>query len=607
MADIIQLLPESLANQIAAGEVIQRPASAVKELMENAVDSGATDISVIIKDAGKSLIQVVDNGCGMSAADARMSFERHATSKIHHADDLFAIRTLGFRGEALASIAAIAQLEMRTRLHDQELGTCLIIEGSRVKSQNPCPCPAGTSIMVKNLFFNVPARRNFLKSNTAEFRHIHDEFIRVALIYKDIKFTLHHNNNQVFQLLSSNRKKRIVDIFGDAYSERLIPIIHETQDVNIHGFVGKPEFARKTRGEQFFFVNGRFIKHPYLHHAVENAFMELLPKDSFPSYFIFIELDPGSIDINIHPTKMEVNFLDARILYATLRSAIRQSLGQHNILPTIDFDVEKSLDFNTDPGKPLKNPFNRENSGYDPFEKTEMPVIKGPSFQRKMNLENWEKLYDIGKRDEESPVELPMDQDGESFEQNRMKSQLFQLHKKYIVTHIKSGILVIDQQKAHVRVLYEQLLEKLKNEQPVSQQELFPQNITLSSSDSDLLEDLKSDLALLGFSINKVARNTFVINGTPAGWSDPDLQSVFEQVLENFKKNLVDLNLDEKVNLARSIAVNTSIKAGKKLYAEEMSNLVDQLFACSVPEITPDGDRTFTILRSEEIDNLFKN
>lgn len=607
MADIIRLLPDSVANQIAAGEVIQRPASAVKELLENAVDAGASEIKLIVKDAGKTLIQVVDNGCGMSNIDARMCFERHATSKISAANDLFAIRTLGFRGEALASIAAIAQVELKTRLHEDELGTCLNAEGSRVKSQDPCQCPPGTTLMVKNLFFNIPARRNFLKSNASELRHIIDEFFRVALVYKDIRFSFHSNNELLHQLPPSGLKQRIVNLFGKPYNEKLIPVEHNTKDLKIAGFIGKPETARKTRGEQFFFVNGRFIKHAYLNHSINSAFQELLPKDSFPTYFIYIDIDPRQIDINIHPTKTELNFQDAQLIYAALRSAVRQALGMHNIMPSIDFETERSIDFiPPSRGHMPENPFNRPKPEYNPFDTSDIPPERRKSYQQKINIENWEKLYQVSPGDDTSRQEKSgtIDPEWQKDETDEVRNNLFQLQNRYIITNVRSALVIIDQNKAHQRVLYERYLESLKERKPVTQSELFPENITFPGSDAAVIEELVQELRLLGFSLNKLSNTTFVVDGRPSGLKKENLQQVFEGMLDNYKKNLLELNLDKKINLARSLAVNLALRSGKKLHTEEARKLVDELFACKVPEVTPDGDRTFTIVGVQDIQNL---
>jgi len=609
MSDIIRLLPDSVANQIAAGEVIQRPASAVKELLENAIDSGATEISLIIKEAGKSLIQIIDNGCGMSETDIRMAFERHATSKIEKAEDLFAIKTLGFRGEALASIAAIAQVELKSRQHDEEIGNCINIQGSKVTGQQQCSCSPGTSISVKNLFYNVPARRNFLKSNPAELKHIMDKFFRVGLVYNKIRFSFYHNEKQLHLLLPSTLKQRIVALYGNPYNQRLIPLEHNTEDLRIYGFVGKPEFAKKTRGEQFFFVNGRFIKHPYLHHSVENAFQELLPSDSFPSYFIYFETDPKTIDINIHPTKTEVNFQDSKLIYAVLRSAIRQALGKHSITPSIDFETEQSIDFSApSPGQRIQNPFDQPKKPYNPFDNQTPSPTGAKGRQQNIDIRNWEQLYEISRTTDGERQESKLEFEKDDLVQNmpHEEQKIFQLNSRFIITNIKSGIIVIDQQRAHERILYEQYLQRLKADNKASQQELFPQNVTFSTSDSELVQELINELNILGFTLNKLAKNTFVVNGTPEGWDNEHVQSALERMLDNYKKNLIDLNLDKKTNLARSMAVNLALRHGKKLYPEEMRSLIDQLFACQVAEITPDGDKTYTILKTANLEELFK-
>ncbi len=530
VSNIIKLLPDSVANQIAAGEVIQRPASAVKELLENAVDAGATSIELHIKDAGKTLIQVIDNGCGMSAMDARMSFERHATSKIQKADDLFAIRTMGFRGEALASIAAIAQVEMKTRLLEEELGTCLKIEGSKVISEEPCHCKPGTSIAVKNLFFNVPARRNFLKSHTVETRHIIEEFTRVALINFDIEFSFFHNNKIVFKLPKSSFKARIVNIFGKNYDQKLLPVEQETSVVKIKGFIGKPEFAKKTRGEQYFFVNGRFIKHPYLHHAVENAFSELLPNEAYPSYFINIEIDPSEIDINIHPTKTEVNFKDARYIYAVMHSAVKQSIGKHSLTPTIDFDIDPSIDilFQNQPKGEVKQPEIKTNPDYNPFKQGSSSQTFRPP---KPKIDpNWQKLYEEHYNNEEN-ISVPQ-AEPEKEEEDIFNTQgFFQVHNKYIVTNVRSGLMLIDQQKAHERILYEEFLDKLENVKFSSQQQLFPVTLQFSAGDAEIIRSLSEELKSLGFIFEPIGANGFVFQGIPEGMESSQIEDVIENIL----------------------------------------------------------------------------
>jgi len=604
MADIIHLLPDSVANQIAAGEVILRPASAVKELLENAVDSGATEINLIVKDSGKTLVQVVDNGCGMSERDARMSFERHATSKIKSANDLFAIRTLGFRGEALASVAAVAQVELKTRRHEDEIGTLIEIEGSRVKNQVSCSSPPGTSISVKNLFFNVPARRSFLKTDSAELKHIIDEFFRVALVYHQIKFTLHHNQKPLYMVPASGRKQRIVGLFGSGYNERLVPMEHITEAISVTGFIGKPEFARKTRGEQFFFVNGRFIKHAYLHHSVENAYRELIPQDSTPSYFIFIDTDPATIDVNIHPTKTEINFLDNKVIYAVLRSAVRQSLGLSQSISPIDFDVEQSVDLSPlKPGQTIKNPFNIPPSNFNPFDTKEGGNYDSRDWQKK-TIAGWEKLFEPADRvpgDGPAPI-FPSEDEPVDFVESALNS--FQYQNKFIISSVKSGLLIIDQQRAMERILYEQYLFRIKEKRITSQQEMFPTQVSFPAGDADLIDDLLEDLELLGFRLNKLGKNTFVVVGSPADAGETDFQTLLESILDRYKRNLADLNMDKSINLARSMASSMASSAGRRLYQEEMSHLIGELFACKAPELTPDGKKTFIIILEENINQL---
>ncbi len=587
MTDIIRLLPDSVANKIAAGEVIQRPASAAKELLENAIDSGASAIKLIVKDAGKTLIQVIDNGCGMSETDARMCFERHATSKIQKADDLFAIRTMGFRGEALASIAAISQVEIKTKRIEDELGSSIEIEGAEVKSQNADNCPNGTSIAVKNLFFNVPARRNFLKSNTAETRHIIEEFNRIALVNPQISFSMFHNNKQVFQLYPSTLKQRIIALFGNMYKQRLVPVEQKSDIVNINGFIGKPEFAKKTRGEQYFFANNRFIKHPYLNHSVNGAFKELLPSDTYPAYFLYLEVDPKMIDVNIHPTKTEVNFQDDKLIYTILRAALKQSLGKYSITPTIDFDIEGSMKFPDFPkNKVVKDPSIKPNPDYNPFETGKKQIYDLTIDNRqRSNKDNWEKLFISDERNFQKKLidKIPdkningqklIEPDWEQKELEQRTEKIFQIHNRYILTNIKSGLVIINQQRAHERILYERYLNMLNTKKGVSQQELFPQSISFSPGDAEILDEIKEDLQILGFNINKLGKNTFVINGTPADFPEKNISHVLEKIFENYKNNLLNLNLDKKINLARSMASNMSIRSGKVLMKEEMKALI---------------------------------
>ena len=615
MADIIHLLPDSVANQIAAGEVVQRPASAVKELLENALDAGSTQVTLYVKDAGKTLIHVIDNGCGMSETDARMSFERHATSKINKAEDLFAIRTMGFRGEALASIAAVAQVEMKTRRIGDETGVQLIVVGSELKSQEVCACPEGTSIAVKNLFFNIPARRNFLKTDSVELRHIIDEFQRVVIPNPQVAFSLRHNSTEIFHLEKGTLKQRLVGLFGNSYNTRLVPVEENTSIVTIKGFVIKPEFAKKTRGEQFFFLNKRFIKNNYLHHAVQSAFEELLPKDSYASYFLLLDVDPKTIDINIHPTKTEVKFEDEKAVYAFLRSAVKKSLGQFNIAPSIDFNQEPHL-YNM-PLKPadgiIKQPTIKVNPDYNPFKITTTSSKKEPTPRELSNRNNWEKLYtnlenqqpqfEIQQEEEQQQV---INTDWDSDLHESAKKLTYQLHNKYILSHIKTGFIVIDQQGAHERILYERMLDAFDKYTFATQQELFPKTIELNAADFALAKDLQQEIKGLGFDIREFGKNTFVIHGVPVATAGYDAGVLLESLLENYKQNQQELKLNKRENIVRSMARNTAIKAGKQLTQEEMNNLIDELFACKMPYSTPSGKPTIVTFSMEELGKRFK-
>jgi len=611
MPDIIHLLPDSVANQIAAGEVIQRPASAVKELLENAVDSGADEIKLHIKDAGKQLIQVIDNGCGMSETDARMCLERHATSKIKTANDLFAIKTLGFRGEALASMAAIAQVELKSKRIEDELGTFILIEASRVKSQEPCTSQNGTSITIKNLFYNIPARRKFLKSNTTELRHVIEEFQRVSLVYPEIKFSFYNENRQLFMLSKSNLKQRIVALFGNAFNNRLVQVDQQSDVVTISGFIGKPEFARKTRGEQYFFVNGRFIKHPYLNHAVDGAFSELIPKDAYPTYFIYFSIDPKEIDINIHPTKTEINFQNNQVIYAMLSAAIKQALGKFNV-QSINFDVEPSLDFN--PPKQdqhVHQPTLNIDPSYNPFKEKKTGSAPSAFKPSRQKAAGWEKLYEQNtfiqksKQDTKDSIQQTKLDSGTDSENSYQSELVFQLHNKYIITSIKSGLLVINQQRAHERILYERFKQSLDSGKGLSQQELFPTTIEFSVGDTEILNSILPDLKTLGFDLDEFGENTFIVNGTPADMNNHSVNDVLENIIENYKKQLKILKIDKKINLARSLAVNMAMGDEKRLEHEEIISIIDRLFACKVPEVSPDGKPIVRILTLEEFNEMF--
>ena len=604
MLDVIKLLPDGVANQIAAGEVIQRPASAVKELMENALDAGATQVDLVVKDAGKALIMVTDNGCGMSETDARMCFERHATSKISKAEDLFSIRTMGFRGEALASIAAIAQVELRTRRQEDEVGVKIINEGSVVKEQTLAPMPVGTTFTIKNLFFNVPARRNFLKSPAAEMRHVVEEFTRVTLMNPEVGFTLTSDGKELYHLYPGNLKQRIMGLFGAQYDEKLLPVHQDTDRVSIHGYIVKAEFARKTRGEQYFFVNKRFIKHPYLHHAIENAFLEMIPKDSFPGYFLDIEVDPADIDVNIHPTKTEVNFIDVKLVYAILHAAVRKAIGQNNLSPMIDFDEPANLGFDfgevVKSSNPIVQPEVPIDPTYNPFsQKREFNKGSfGGGFKTERNSDpgDWRLLYgeraDLPARTE-TGEEAPME--------TKPKSQYLQLNQSYIVTTVKSGLLVIDQHLAHYRILFEKYLKELETNTSHSQQELFPQPLTLNANDASLMRELLPELQQVGFSMDQVNATTFMINGTPSDLSGSNPVELLEKMLDNYKINRTDLQLDRKLGIAKTMAAQLSLKTNTPLSEIEMQNLVDQLFGCTVAEIAPDGKKIYTLLTLEKI------
>lgn len=618
MSDIIQLLPDSVANQIAAGEVVQRPASAVKELLENAIDAGANKIQLILKDAGKALIQVIDNGSGMSIADARMCFERHATSKVRKAEDLFAIRTMGFRGEAMASIAAIAQVEMKSRRHDDELGTLIEIEGSTFVKQEPVAAAAGTSICIKNLFFNTPARRNFLKSNPAEMRHVIDEFQRVSLAHPEIAFSLHHDNVEIYRLPSSVLKQRIVHLFGNNYNERLIPVEEETSIINLKGYIGKPEFAKKTRGEQFFFVNNRFIKDPYLNHAVSKAYEELLQDDHFPMYVLFIDIDPANIDVNVHPTKTEIKYLDEKSIYAIIHSAVKRSLGRFNISPTIDFDQETGFSGMITPKAPdeIVPPSISFNPDFNPFSGEQRAAgSRASSYTSSGNwgggispsTKNWGSLYEIANHQEpeQTAIEMPGEVQDDTFVP--VQKQLMQLHNRYIISQIKSGLMLIDQQAAHERILYERFIVHLEDRKGASQQSLFPQTVTLSPNDYELAKSLLDDIKSLGFEVREFGKNTLVIEGIPVdlGSSQVNETQLFEHLIEGFKNSQQELKLDKRDALAKSMARNSAIKNGTVLSQEEMNTLIEQLFACKSPNFSISGKPVVQTIGLTELDKKF--
>jgi len=613
MSDIIQLLPDSVANQIAAGEVVQRPASAVKELLENAIDAGANKVQLILKDAGKALIQVIDNGCGMSVTDARMCFERHATSKVRKAADLFAIRTMGFRGEAMASIAAISQVEMKTRRHEDEIGTMIEIEGATFIKQEPCATPAGTSICIKNLFYNTPARRNFLRSNPAEMRHIIDEFQRISMANPHIAFSLHSDGQEIYRLPASGLKQRIVHLLGNNYNERLIPVEEETSIINLKGFIGKPQFAKKTRGEQFFFVNNRFIKDGYLNHAVTKAYEELLTEENFPLYVLFIDIDPAKIDVNVHPTKTEIKYLEEKSIYAIMHSAVKRSLGRFNISPSIDFDQETGFSSMISLKKPedIVPPTINFNPDFNPFgQSNNMPreyAYQSSGEYKPAVSKNWGSLYEIVKHQPQEQSALELEPEGEDEQLAPVQKQLMQVHNKYIMSQIKSGIMVIDQQAAHERILYERFLLHLEDRKGASQQSLFPQTVTLSPNDFELAKSLLDDIKSLGFEVREFGKNTLVIEGIPVdlGSNNFNETQLFEHLIEGFKNSQQELKLDKRDALARSMARNSSIKSGVSLEQEEMNTLIEQLFACKTPNFSISGKPVIQTIGLTEIDKKF--
>ena len=599
MSDIIRLLPDAVANQIAAGEVIQRPASVVKELMENSIDAGASSINVRLKDAGKTYIQVVDDGHGMTENDARLSFERHATSKISEANDLFAIRTMGFRGEALASIAAISEVTLKTRSAKEEVGTQLRVSGSRVLSQEPESCPVGTNLVVRNLFFNVPARRKFLKSEQTELRHVIHQFNHVAMAYPEIEFQLIHDNTQVFNLPAANLKQRISGIFGKNSHQNLIPLESETTIVTIRGFIGKAEHAKKTYGEQYLFVNNRFMKHPYFHKAIMQAYEHILPADYYPSYFLFFEVKPDHIDINIHPTKTEIKFEDERSIWQILSAAVKEAIGRHNLSPSLDFDNEGVIDIPVlGRDQEVRPPRETINPGYNPFEQDEQKsTFRG--WKNRPVDPNWQQLYQPGRNEDLTPG-LGFDEKSDMQEQNGQK--YMQLKNKYVLAPVKSGLMVIDQRRAHERILYEKNMESIRQNASVSQHTLFPETIELNAADYELCKELMDDITLLGFDIRDFGNNSVVVNSIPAGTQMQNCRMILEELLEQYKNMKSQLSIDQHERVARSAATAAAIPYGRQLDQKEMRELVDQLFGCSDPNHTPSGRKILNIINLEEIE-----
>ncbi|MCT4614431.1 MAG: DNA mismatch repair endonuclease MutL [Marinifilaceae bacterium] len=664
MSDIINILPDNVANQIAAGEVVQRPASVVKELVENAIDAGATSVTINLTDSGKTLIQIIDNGCGMSQTDARIAFERHATSKIKNANDLFAIRSMGFRGEALASIAAIAHVELKTKQVEEELGNQIIINGGEFVSQKSIACASGSNFLVKDLFFNVPARRKFLKANSTELRNIITEFHRFALSNPDIAFKLINNDAEIFNLPATNQRQRIINIFGKSMNNRLVSIDTKTSIVNISGFIGKPKNAKRTTNEQFFFVNKRFMRHPYFYKAVLLGYEKILSPDTLPPFFINFEVDPNIIDINIHPTKTEIKFEDEQSVFQIIQAAVRESLGKFNIVPSIDFDEDNSLEipsaktdeddieapsieintsFNPFDSKSDYNPFEMEkafnpfesqpkmndNSFYEEFKPKEQAkssnTSKQSSFSSPKVDKDWQKLYEENDTqpktehhaasrlnfEQESNQNLENNESSEEKENNEPVSDqsnsrnLFQLKNKYILTQVKSGLMLVDQRKAHERILFEKFLKSLENRKAVIQKLIFPQTIDLNPIDFHVLESIVPQLEDIGFELERFGTNTYSINGYPADINSSNPKDLLEKLLANYQDHKSDLNTDINTILAKSMAKASAINYGKKLSAEEMGVLIDELFACKTPNFAPDGKSIISVMDMNEIEKRF--
>jgi DNA mismatch repair protein MutL len=593
VADRILLLPDNIANQIAAGEVIQRPASAVKELLENAVDAGATEIQLIINDAGKSLVQVIDNGSGMSETDARMCFERHATSKIKTIEDLFHIRTMGFRGEALASIAAVAQVELKTKKADSDTATYIEVENSVVKKQEPIASSNGSNISMKNLFFNVPARRNFLKSNAAELRHVVDEFTRVALAFPGIYFSLVSNGQQIFHLEAGSLKQRIIQLLGNSYNAKLVSVKEETDYLNIYGFVGKPDTAKKTRGDQYFFVNNRFIKSPYLNHAVMSAYQEMISADSFPMYVLFIELDPTQVDVNVHPTKQEIKFEDEKIIYAFVQAAVKHALAQFSVTPTLDFELDPTIQSLPS----IQQPFTERKQEAA----ASTSIFKGftqkhqAHFIEKSDLKPWQEFY---KPIEEKIAPLPFS--------IHPDAELTQLLNTYILAPVTNGFLLIHQQHAHERILYEQLKKAGKDKPMAAQRTMFPVNVELTTADAAIMEEIVGDLQFLGYIIEPFGKNSFVVQGVPADVGTGNEKHSIEVLLEQYKHFSNEMGFSKREKLVRSLARQQSVKAGAVLSEREKRRLVSDLFSCEQPNINPAGYPVYLEFNKDQLSRMFE-
>ncbi len=600
MADIIKLLPESVANQIAAGEVVQRPASVVKELLENAVDAGATTIELALKDAGKTLIQVIDNGKGMSVADARMAFERHATSKINRAEDLFAIQSFGFRGEALASIASVARVELKTRTADSEAGIAIVIEGSKFISQEMCATAQGTNLLVKDLFYNIPARRQFLKSDSVETRHIWDEFHHLVLPNYQIRFRFFENGKPLMSLEPSNLLQRIVGVFGKSYQQKLIALEQKTQDVSVTGLIIKPEYAKKTRGEQFIFVNNRFIRSPYINSAIRNAYSGLISDDSFPGHFIFLSIDPAQIDINIHPTKTEIKFRDERLIASVIASTVRRALGSHNAMPAIDFEVEQNFDLTLDPTREVKIPQIKINPDYNPFKNSVQPIDYTSTERSRLRWEGQLESSATTQVQANFPSEYP------SSDQTRTDDTYLQIGRRYIVSNVKSGLLLVDQSAAHQRILYDDLLGTYESDSHNSRVLMFPENISLNQSDSQLMAEISDELNQSGFVISQLGRDMFSVSAVP---ENIDLKGItvaqlMESVLEDFKSSGTIRGGDFRHTVILSMARKLSVKPGQFMSREMMQMMIARLFASANSEMSPDGRPVYRIISAEELTKM---
>lgn len=621
MSDIIRLLPDSVANQIAAGEVIQRPASVIKELVENAIDAGATHIDVLVVDAGKTSIQVIDDGKGMSETDARLSFERHATSKIREAADLFALHTMGFRGEALASIAAVAQVELRTRMEGEELGTLLTIAGSKVESQEAVSCSKGSSFSVKNLFFNVPARRKFLKSNQTELSNILTEFERIVLVNPDVSFTLHHNGSELFNLPALQLRQRIMGVFGKKINQELLSLDVDTTMVRVSGFVGKPESARKKGARQYFFVNGRYMRHPYFHKAIMDAYEQLVPVGEQVSYFIYLEVDPGNIDVNIHPTKTEIKFENEQAIWQILAAAVKETLGKFNAVPSIDFDTEGMPDipaFDASPYAGIQPPKTTYNPEYNPFNTSAAP----PSSYSKPSRD-WEQLYSGLEQHVSSQVSHPDESDYmmnmtpatenpglydhvEDAGVSEKSTQHYQFKGRFILTSVKSGLMIIDQQRAHVRILYDKYLDQITRRQGVSQGMLFPDIVQFPLSEVAILQEIMEDLSFLGFELTDLGGGSYAINGIPAGIEGLNPIELIQNMVHTAMEKGGKVKEEVQSILALTLAKAAAIVPGQVLTNEEMTSLVDGLFAVTTPNYTPDGKTVLSVINEDDLEKLFK-